>query len=122
MSYLKITKNILNKCGLYVYDDSIIGFIYLKYIVIVSFLVFTFITSFHYVLQNLDDIQKASTALFAANIMFIGSIYYTMIFTQKNQFRTLIHEIECMVEKRKLIEHFNFHTGFDESFNDFSLT
>lgn len=101
MAFFQITKNILNKIGLYVYDDSIAFFIYLKYTVIVCFLLVTFTTSFHYVLLNLDDIQKASTALFAANIMFIGSIYYTMIFIQRDDIRALIHEIECMVEERK---------------------
>lgn len=102
MCFFKIVKNILNKCGLYVYDDSITIFIYLKYWMIVFCLFATFVTSFHYVLLNLDDIQKASTALFAANIMFIGSIYYSMIFQQKAELRSLIGEIESMVKKRKL--------------------
>lgn len=102
ISFFKIVKNILNKCGLYVYDDSITIIIYLKYWMIVIFLFATFITSFHYVLLNLDDIQKASTALFASNIMFIGTIYYSMIFQQKTELRSLIGEIESMVKTRKL--------------------
>lgn len=105
MCFFKMVKNILNKCGLYVYDDSITIFIYLKYLMIIFFLFATFVTSFHYVLLNLNDIQKASTALFAANIMFIGSIYYSMMFQQKTQLRSLIGEIESIVKTRKLQQH-----------------
>lgn len=105
MCFFKIVKNILNKCGLYVNDDSITIFIYLKFWMIVFFLFGTFVTSFYYVLLNLDNIQRASIALFAANIMFIGFIYYSMLFQQKFELNSLIGKIESMVKIRKLKQY-----------------
>lgn len=103
MAFLKMTKLILNKCGLYDYDDSIVFFIYLKFLVIVTFLFATFATCFHFVVLNLDlnNIQNASNAIFAANIMCIGSIYCTMIFYRRDKLQSIIHEIETIIETRK---------------------
>lgn len=101
MAFFKMTKIIMHACALYVYDDSIRFFIYVRFLVSVSFMFTLFVTSFHYVLFNLDNIQKASTALFAANIMCIGSIYYTMIFIQRDKSYALIHEMEDIVNRRK---------------------
>lgn len=76
---------------------------YLKYLLIVVFLALTFITSFYYVTLHIDNISKASTALFAANIMFISIIYFTMLFMQKNELRLLIADVVDMAIERKYL-------------------
>lgn len=103
MELLKVTKNILNKMSLYDFETTIKLVTYSKYLLIVVFLSLTFITSFYYVTLHIDNISKASTALFAANIMFISIIYFTMLFMQKNELRLLIADVVNMAIDRKYL-------------------
>lgn len=101
IEYFKTMKQILNTLGLYDLSDTYPSINYIKYAIIVSFLLATFLTSFHFVLRNSTDLQKTSTALFAANIMFISSIYFTMLFSQKKALRMLLDRVEVLATLRK---------------------
>lgn len=102
MDFFKTMKSILHTLGLYDFDDSFALVNYIKYIVIVFSLFTTFLTSFHFVLLNSSDLQKTSTALFAANIMLISTIYFTMLFGQKTALRQLLDRIEVVARMREL--------------------
>lgn len=100
MSHLKVTKKILYTLGLYDYDDTIYLFVFIKYFVLLFFLLITFITSCWYVTKNLDDLEKVSNGLFAANIMFISSIYLTMLYMQKKDVHSTIDLFETIINER----------------------
>lgn len=101
IEYFKTMKHILNTLGLYDFSDTYSSINYIKFAIIVSFLFTTFLTSFHFVLHNSSDLQKTSTALFAANIMFISTIYFTMLFSQKKALRQLLDRVEVLATLRK---------------------
>lgn len=109
MALFKTMKSILHTLGLYDFNDSFSLVNYFKYAVIVSFLFATFLTSFQFVLLNSSDLQKTSTALFAANIMLISTIYFTMLFGQKSALRQLLDQIEDVAKTRE----FDFFFFFD---------
>lgn len=107
MVYFQTVKKILHTLGLYDITDSYPVVTYVKYMIIVLFLFTTFLTSFHFVVFNASDMQKTSTALFAANIMLISSIYFTMLFGQKTALRQLLDRIEAVAETRIFLKFSN---------------
>lgn len=103
-AHFQTVKKILHTLGLYDITDSYTAVNYVKYMIIVLFLFATFLTSFHFVVFISSDMQKTSTALFAANIMLISSIYFTMLFGQKTALRQLLDHIEAVARTRNFFQ------------------
>lgn len=108
LDFFKTMKSILHTLGLYDFRDSFALLDYIKYAIAVCFWFATFLTSFHFVVLNSSDLQKTSTALFAANIMLISTIYFTMLFGQKSALRELLDRIEDVARTRECAMSFNF--------------